>query len=213
MIEKIKKILNLYKIFGYLPYKLPTDIIKRGDVHFEIYGHTPKIKVGKGTYGHIKVINYGIKNSGDIEIGNYSSISDITIILGGGHQFGISTYPFRGKFFGEIEKHTQPRQKISIGNDVWIGYDVLILDSVKIEDGAIIGARALVTKDIAQFGIAVGIPAKIIRYRFDDVSIKKIKRTNWWNLDKSELIKYVDIFYSTDVKKLVKNLKDPHDKV
>ena len=74
-----------------------------------------------------------------------------------------------------------PFEKVYIGNDVWIGYDSIILSGVTIGDGAIIGARAVVTKDVPPYTIVGGIPAKAIRKRFDKKTIKSLLNLKWWD--------------------------------
>lgn len=80
----------------------------------------------------------------------------------------------------------QERQSINgysliIGNDVWIGQDVRILSGIKIGDGAIIGMNAIVTKDVPPYSVVGGVPAKIIRYRFEAPIIEKLLFVKWWN--------------------------------
>jgi len=72
---------------------------------------------------------------------------------------------------------------VEIGNDVWIGENVIIFDNVKIGNGAIIGANSLVNKDIPAYSINVGSPAKIIRYRFSDKVISDLEKFKWWEKD------------------------------
>lgn len=79
-------------------------------------------------------------------------------------------------YFNEFEK-------ISIGNDVWIGANSIVLDGVNIGDGAIIAAGSIVSKDIPPYAIAGGVPAKIIKYRFDNDEIEKLLNIKWWNMD------------------------------
>ena len=70
---------------------------------------------------------------------------------------------------------------VDIGNDVWVGYGALIMDGVKIGDGAIVAAGAVVTKDVPPYAIVGGVPAKIIRYRFDSETIRELLETRWWD--------------------------------
>lgn len=70
---------------------------------------------------------------------------------------------------------------ITIGNDVWIGYEAVIMQGVTIGDGAVIGTRAVVTKDVPPYTIVGGIPAKVIRARFDDETIANLMQIKWWN--------------------------------
>lgn len=91
--------------------------------------------------------------------------------------------------------------EISIGNDVWIGANVIILPGVTIGDGAVIGAGSIVTKDIPDYAIAVGVPAKPIRYRFNTEQIEILKKVCWWDwsdediIRNSELIKKPELFF------------------
>ena len=76
---------------------------------------------------------------------------------------------------------------IVIGNDVWIGYKAIILAGVKIGDGAIIGTRALVTKDVPAYSIVGGVPAKIIRKRFSEDIINELEILKWWDWPKKKI--------------------------
>ena len=75
----------------------------------------------------------------------------------------------------------QNKQPVFIGNDVWIGLNVVIMDGVTIGDGAIIGAGAVVTRDIPPYAIALGIPARVVKYRFDENTIARLLKTRWWD--------------------------------
>ena len=70
---------------------------------------------------------------------------------------------------------------IVIGNDVWIGYEATILSGVTIGDGAIIGAKAVVTKDVPPYSVVGGVPAKKIKQRFDAETIQKLQQLKWWD--------------------------------
>ena len=83
---------------------------------------------------------------------------------------------------------------IVIGNDVWIGFEAVILAGVTIGDGAIIGARAVVTKDVPPYTIVGGVPAKPIRKRFSDEDIAALMALKWWDLPPAQIlerIKYI----------------------
>lgn len=99
----------------------------------------------------------------------------------------LSTYPFP-LFYEEwnLDKNDvcsawDNKGDIVIGNDVWIGYDAVILSGVRIGDGSVIGTRAVVTKDVPPYTIVGGIPAKEIRKRFDEKTIHQLQQLQWWD--------------------------------
>ena len=76
-----------------------------------------------------------------------------------------------------------------MGNDVWLGYQSLIMPGVTIGDGAIIGSRSVVTKDVEPYTIVAGAPAKVVRKRFDEETIAKLLEVKWWDLPDEEVEK------------------------
>lgn len=110
----------------------------------------------------------------------------------------LSTYPFP-LFFEEWnlekEKVTEAwdnRGDIVIGNDAWIGYEAVILSGVTIGDGAIIGTRAVVTKDVPPYTIVGGVPAKPIRKRFDEKVIKELLKIKWWDWTEEKIARNIE---------------------
>lgn len=91
---------------------------------------------------------------------------------------------------------------IIIGNDVWIGYEAVIMSGVHIGNGAIIGTRSVVTKDVAPYAIVGGVPAKPIRKRFADETIDKLQAICWWDWDKEKVREKLDDIMSGDVSRL-----------
>lgn len=87
----------------------------------------------------------------------------------------------------EIATAWDNKGDIIIGNDVWIGYEAVIMPGVKIGDGAIIGTRAVVTKDVEPYTIVGGVPAKPIRKRFDEATVEKLLKVEWWNWGKEKI--------------------------
>ncbi len=99
----------------------------------------------------------------------------------------LSTYPFP-IFFEEwslegsrITDAWDNKGDIVIGNDVWIGYEAVIMQGVRIGDGAVIGARAVVTKDVSPYSIVGGVPAKKIKDRFDEKTVARLLEIKWWD--------------------------------
>lgn len=86
-----------------------------------------------------------------------------------------------------------------IGNDVWIGYEAVIMPGVKIGDGAVIGTRALVTKDVPPYTIVGGVPAKPIRRRFDAATVEKLEALRWWDWDEDRLKRALPAIQAGDI--------------
>lgn len=131
------------------------------------------------------------------KIGRYCSFAEGVRIFNGNHPLEFqSMHPFfYNPIFGYVEKEIISRNRLIIGNDVWVGYNAIILPSVKsIGDGAVIGAGAVVTKDVPDFAVMVGNPAQVVKYRFSEATICKIKASEWWNKDIEELQKGLEEF-------------------
>ena len=101
------------------------------------------------------------------------------------HQMdGISAYPFAvfgKKWSGLYEANFPNKGDTIIGNDVWFGFESLVMPAVKIGDGAIIGSRSVVTKDVPPYSVVAGNPARIVKKRFGDKDIKKLLEISWWD--------------------------------
>lgn len=122
----------------------------------------------------------------------------------------LSTYPFP-LFFEEwgldrkdIAASWDNKGDIVVGNDVWIGYEAVILAGVTVGDGAIIGARALVTKDVPPYTIVGGVPAKTIRKRFSEETISFLLEIKWWNWPKERIAENITAIQSGCIQQLRK---------
>jgi acetyltransferase-like isoleucine patch superfamily enzyme len=89
-------------------------------------------------------------------------------------------------------------KRVTIGHDVWIGTRSIIMGGVSIGNGAIIGAGAVVTKDVPPYAVVAGVPAKVVRYRFDAEEIEKLEEIKWWDRDISWLRQNADLFHQVD---------------
>lgn len=117
---------------------------------------------------------------------------------------GPSTYPFL-TFMGQWEELvdlTQNKGDTIIGNDVWFGHESVIMPGVTIGSGAIIGSRAVVTKDVPPYAIVGGNPAKIIKYRYSSEEIKDLLEIAWWNWDIAHIEKHASVLTSGSVAEL-----------
>ncbi|MEK4358443.1 streptogramin A O-acetyltransferase Vat(I) [Paenibacillus sp. FSL M7-1455] len=139
-------------------------------------------------------------------IGKFCSIAPETRFMmdGGNHRMDGSTYPFN--IFGHgWEKHTPTLEQLRIkgdtvvGNDVWIGRRATIMPGVRIGDGAVISAEAVVTKDVAPYTIVGGNPAKEIRQRFAPEIIEELLDLRWWDFDITVIQEYMGAIVSGDI--------------
>ena len=152
-------------------------------------------------------------NGDKLKIGRFCSIACGAkfIFTSANHTMhSLSTYSFP-IFFEEwgldaknIRDAWDNKGDIVVGNDVWIGYEAVILSGVTIGDGAIIGSRAVVTKDIPPYTIVGGVPAKPIRKRFDEDTITKLESIQWWNWDEERIAKSITAIQSGDIGALEK---------
>lgn len=135
----------------------------------------------------------------NVTIGKYCSIGK-NLIIDGGFQHRtdwISTYPFHNRY-GVGEQNAFANGDVSIGNDVWIGQDVVIMSRVKIWDGAVIGARSVVTRDVMPYEIVAGSPAKYIKHRLPICQVNELLKIKWWDFDNVEDV------YSLSVDEFIK---------
>lgn len=154
-------------------------------------------------------------NGDKLKIGRYCSIACGAKFLftSGNHALrSLSTYTFP-IFYEEyglnpenITDAWDNKGDIIIGNDVWIGYEAVILSGVTVGDGAIIGARAVVTKDVPPYTIVGGVPARPIRKRFNDETIAFLEKTRWWNFDKEKIKKLIPYIQAGDINGFKNNL-------
>lgn len=149
------------------------------ETHIKILKGASVCSMGAFSYTNSE-LGYGV------EVGRYSSIGRGLSIMGADHfTQWISTSPrFYNQDYasGDVElSHSfRNRRNIIIGNDVWIGGNVTLAKNLKVGDGAVIASHAVVTKDVPEYSVVGGVPAKVIRYRFDCDLIEEVKSVRWW---------------------------------
>lgn len=145
----------------------------------------PGVRICAHTY-----INSGRIES-DVYIGRYCSIGS-NVTLGTGHH-NVNLLSTSSWFESDAEPTMKMVDKvlrinIQILNDVWIGDNAIVMNGVTIGNGAVIGAGCIVTRDVPDYAIVIGSPARILRYRFDEVTVQRLLTLRWWELD-DELLK------------------------
>lgn len=180
--------------------------IVEGNNRFSTNTKLYSCKIGKGTYFNINTILY------HVIIGKYCSIGSNVQVINGRHPTSLFvtthpaffstasqagfTYVNKNKF--EEYLFIKDNYTVEIGNDVWIGTDARIMGGIKIGDGAIVAAGAVVTKDVPPYSIVGGVPARIIRYRFTDKQIDMLLKFKWWEKNDSWINEHADEFDNID---------------
>ena len=121
----------------------------------------------------------------------------------------LSTYPFPLFYeewdtpVSEVAQAWDNKGDIIVGSDVWIGYEAVILSGVHIGNGAVIGARAVVTRDVEPYAIVGGVPARTIRKRFDEETVRALESLHWWDLPARQIKELLPAIKSGDIKALM----------
>lgn len=156
---------------------------------------TSKVEPGSAflnsTMGRHSFCGYDCEISG-ADIGSFCSIANYVVIGGGRHPIewvGTSPVFYEGKDSVAKKFSAFPRpapKRTTIGSDVWIGYRAIVMQGVTIGHGAVIGAGAVVTRDVPPYAIVGGAPARLLRYRFEEVLREALLASNWWG--KSDVV-------------------------
>lgn len=162
-----------------------------------------EIRVGAHTYGAPRVRWWG--EDANLVIGKFCSIAEgVEIFLGGNHRVDwVTTFPF--PWFGRwpearnIAGHPGTRGDVVIGNDVWLGAGCVILSGVRIGHGAVVGCRAVVSRDVPDYAIVAGNPASLVRMRFDAARIAGLLASAWWDWDEARIRQKMPLLLSSQI--------------
>lgn len=155
------------------------------------------VEVGIASYGELNVIDFSGKEGSFLKIGAYVSIaSNVTFILNGEHSINtISTYPFRVQCINNREYEAISKGDIIVGDDVWIGDGATVLSGVTIGQGAVIAAGAVVARDVPPYAIVGGIPAVVIKYRFEKKIIDELLTVDFSKISDRMIIEHEEDLY------------------
>jgi len=174
----------------------------------------PQFSIGKGTYGYPEIVSWNSDRK--LTIGAYCSIAPgVKIFLGGDHRIDwTTTYPFSELWPSakHFTGHPISKGDVVIGNDVWLGYEALILSGVKIGDGAVIGARAVVARDVPPYAIVAGNPSRIIRMRFDEDTIRRLLAVQWWSWSNETVDQIMPLLLNSDIQAFLAKAEALHRK-
>jgi hypothetical protein len=132
------------------------------------------------------------------DIGSFCAVSwDLTInaVQHPLNHLTVHAFPYIPEY-GLTDARKDSVKRVKVGNDVWIGANSVIMPGITIGNGAVIAANAVVTKDVPDYAVVGGVPAKILKYRFESEIVERLKKSEWWNLDFQIIRKNIELFRS-----------------
>ncbi|PHN54152.1 MULTISPECIES: CatB-related O-acetyltransferase [Pseudomonas syringae group] len=161
----------------------------------------PRAVVGVGTYGIPDIVDFG--DNSILRVGSYTSIAEgVKILLGGEHRTDwITTYPFPAMVeqVSDIQDYAPSKGDVVIGSDCWICANAVIVSGVTIGHGAIVGAGAMVVRDVAPYSVVGGNPCKFIRWRFEEDVRDLLLQAAWWDWPMEEVKSVARTLCSSDM--------------
>lgn len=179
-----------YKFLGKLKHNLKTKLAPD-----EIDG---RISIGEYTYGVSNQTVFMVRPNDCVTIGKYCSFGPgVRIFPSGEHNFRLpSTFPFYARMMNKgVHRDTYSKGEVIIGNDVWVGANVLILSGVRVGDGAVLAAGSVIVKDVEPYAIVSGVPATTLQYRFKPETIEAMLQIKWWDWGEAVIMERVEDLY------------------
>lgn len=190
--------MNIFYIWSKLLKKIRGSSITNSEVH-----KTSKVESGSHivntTFDRHSFCGYDCEII-NCDIGSFCSIANNVKIGGGVHPMEwVSMSPVfyegRDSVKAKFSEHKRnPSLRTTIGHDVWIGQSVIVKQGITIGTGAVVGMGSIVTKNVAPYSIVAGSPAREIKKRFDEGTIQKLLKSQWWNFTDKELVHYAPYF-------------------
>ena len=165
------------------------------DTYMGEYFEQDMVTVGKASYGLLNVISHGTDSH--LYIGNYCSIApDVVFVLNGEHAWNcISTVPFKTHIAKNQKFEAGSNGNIVIEDDVWIGTGAKIMSGVCLHQGCVVAAGAVVTKDVEGYSVVGGVPAKVIKKRFDEPICEKLMEVDFSQINEAMVEQHLDDLY------------------
>lgn len=194
---------DIVRLVGRKLYALRAPFYLSADRRYSRY------EIGDYTYGAPIILSKQVGIT--LKIGRFCAFAEgVEIHLGGEHGLDrVTTYPF-DVIFDKAKKYdgyAKSKGDVVIGHDVWIGTEAMILSGVHIGNGAVIGARCVVTKDVAPYSIVAGNPSRHVRYRFDAATIASLEEIAWWNWPIEKIEEAWPLLLSSDILSFVDTYK------
>lgn len=168
----------------------------------------PQFEIGHGSYGDLSLHAFG--EGAALRVGAYCSVAaGVQVFLGGEHRTDwVTTYPFNviDSRFADIVGHPRSRGDVVIGNDVWLGREAMIMSGVTIGDGAVVGARAVVARDVPPYAIVAGNPAKLVRTRFSEDVVAELLEIRWWDWPEDRVSRAVRDLQNADIEAFIRKV-------
>lgn len=153
--------------------------------------------MGRQSY-HRPRVEWHVGDTGRVRVGAFCSIHHTVIVFTGGEHRPdwVTTFALRERYRlpGAFESGLpHSRGDVVLGNDVYVGYESMILSGVTIGDGAVVAARSVVTRDVPAYAVVAGSPAKLVRFRFDERQRAALDRVRWWDWPDEEIVANIDL--------------------